>query len=517
MRRADFGFIVALLFILVFSTCAEGQTASTSQLIFRCASGSRLSSSTAGATETILFQRCSDGKFLRSTAGAAYAEIGSGTVTSVALSAPTGISVAGSPITTSGTLALSWDSQAASNFLASPSGSSGAPTFRVITTADVPAEFMTLTESNALYALKAGDTFTGNVNVPSLFGTSSIGAGTTTPCTLTSGASLTGTCVQVRSATGVGRAIASGQSSATYEMEDSGFATANQHVFQQLWNDGVWTWRAMNDNGSVRTTGPNWNTLTNVFTAANLTVTGTCTGCTGTGDVNGVGTWASRPAGGVNAGNTYQSTDAPYMQIDDGAALVYFGPRYRFFLPVLGDFSWINQGTATAEQTNGPVWMQGPGSGAWALRALVKTAPATPYTITIAIQAQFLADTQYGGFAWRESSSGKLVTCHYSQRPGFNGFYAANWTDANTHSADIASMTEPDSVYSGNRAGVNWIRAVDDGTNRKCSWSVDGIHFYEWYSAGSTTHMTANQVGFMLGNEVVSSTVQMNLYSWLQQ
>lgn len=63
---------------------------------------------------------------------------GSGTVTSVACTVPTGFSVSGSPVTTTGTLAISLDSQTANKFLASPNGSSGTPSFRVMVTGDLP-------------------------------------------------------------------------------------------------------------------------------------------------------------------------------------------------------------------------------------------------------------------------------------------------------------------------------------------------------------------------------------------
>lgn len=65
---------------------------------------------------------------------------GSGTVSSVAASVPTGFSVSGSPITTSGTLAITLDAQSGRKVLASPSdGSSGTPVFRALVTADLPA------------------------------------------------------------------------------------------------------------------------------------------------------------------------------------------------------------------------------------------------------------------------------------------------------------------------------------------------------------------------------------------
>ena len=63
-----------------------------------------------------------------------------GTVTSVGLSAPTAeFDIASSPITTNGTIALTWDNQTANKFLASPDGSTGQPSFRAMVAADVPS------------------------------------------------------------------------------------------------------------------------------------------------------------------------------------------------------------------------------------------------------------------------------------------------------------------------------------------------------------------------------------------
>lgn len=64
---------------------------------------------------------------------------GSGSVSSVALSAPNIFSVSGSPITSSGTLALSLVNQNANLVFASPaSGAAAAPTFRSLVSNDLP-------------------------------------------------------------------------------------------------------------------------------------------------------------------------------------------------------------------------------------------------------------------------------------------------------------------------------------------------------------------------------------------
>ncbi|MBI2900570.1 MAG: hypothetical protein HYY17_10315 [Planctomycetes bacterium] len=66
-------------------------------------------------------------------------QLTSGTVTSVALSMPGQFTVSGSPVTTSGTLTASWNSQAANTVFAAPNGAAGVPTFRALVAADIPS------------------------------------------------------------------------------------------------------------------------------------------------------------------------------------------------------------------------------------------------------------------------------------------------------------------------------------------------------------------------------------------
>jgi len=61
-----------------------------------------------------------------------------GTVTSVALSLPSFITVSGSPVTTTGTLTGTLASQTANTAFLAPNGAAGAPTFRAIVAADLP-------------------------------------------------------------------------------------------------------------------------------------------------------------------------------------------------------------------------------------------------------------------------------------------------------------------------------------------------------------------------------------------
>lgn len=77
-------------------------------------------------------------KFLRGDGTFADAP-GTGTVTSVACTVPSGFSVAGSPVSTSGTLAITADSAAANLVYATPNGSAGVPVLRALELADLPS------------------------------------------------------------------------------------------------------------------------------------------------------------------------------------------------------------------------------------------------------------------------------------------------------------------------------------------------------------------------------------------
>src|SRR6185312_11856253 len=84
----------------------------------------------------------------------------SGTVTSVGLTVPAEFSVSGSPVTTSGTLAVSKANQSANLVYAGPSsGAAAAPTFRALVTADIPAGGLVLISKQVASGSSASITF----------------------------------------------------------------------------------------------------------------------------------------------------------------------------------------------------------------------------------------------------------------------------------------------------------------------------------------------------------------------
>ncbi len=97
---------------------------------------------------------------------------GSGTVTSVALTVPSILSVSGSPITTSGTLAVTLATQSANTVFKGPnSGGAATPTFAALVDADIPD---TITVSN--YLPLAGGAMTGAITGATRYDSYSSGA-----------------------------------------------------------------------------------------------------------------------------------------------------------------------------------------------------------------------------------------------------------------------------------------------------------------------------------------------------
>lgn len=108
--------------------------------------------------------------------------VGTGTVTSVALSVPAGFTVSGSPVTTSGTLALGLSTQTANTVWAGPStGSPAAPAFRALVNADLPLSGVGAGTYSSVTVNTAGVVTAGSANqsLSTVTGTLAVGNGGT--------------------------------------------------------------------------------------------------------------------------------------------------------------------------------------------------------------------------------------------------------------------------------------------------------------------------------------------------
>jgi hypothetical protein len=201
---------------------------------------------------------------------------------------------------------------------------------------------------------------------------------------------------------------------------------------------------------------------------------------------------ANRDAAG-QAGRLYLPTEG-YVHQDNGSLWDMLS-LHRLTPPSSASFTWVNQGTSTVADTKGMMVLS-PQSSASAdsLRCLVKTAPATPYEITVAMMGVnpiYTNNSAIGqfGICWRESSSGKILTYGWGTTNYPLTFSYGQWTNYSTLSTNVYQYTAP--IMS-----PLWVRFSDDGTNRMVKVSSDGFNFVPVQAAqGRTVFCTADQVG----------------------
>jgi hypothetical protein len=199
--------------------------------------------------------------------------------------------------------------------------------------------------------------------------------------------------------------------------------------------------------------------------------------------------YAARPAAG-SACRLFLPGDGVAQYRDTGLSWGCWGPLFPFTEPVNGDFSWVNQGGASVDATNGGVYLYAPAGVGNQLRIRVMSAPATPYVVTAAFLSMNVYTGATGtahGLLWRQSSDGKLATFHLGGTA--NTIFSSKWTNETTFSATYAQMNM-------STTALTFMRIADDGTDRYCYYSEDGQHWLELHSVGRTDFLTADQIGF---------------------
>ncbi len=216
--------------------------------------------------------------------------------------------------------------------------------------------------------------------------------------------------------------------------------------------------------------------------------------------------------GSPNTGDVAFTNDSLYVCRYNGTGWDRFGGAIHtnFFDPNLITWSWVNQDTATVDSTNGYIYLQCvAGAGVHSINMRVKAVPTAPYTIDIALTWVGNCKNNvytFAGLVWRNSGSGQLITL--TMRGDGPFFMYDHWTDEHNYGGNL---------FSGNAlfyAGMPmfWVRLTDDTVNRKVYISKDGYHWEEFFSEGSGSFITPDQVGFWVDN--YNADGAMMLHSW---
>lgn len=276
------------------------------------------------------------------------------------------------------------------------------------------------------------------------------------------------------------------------------------------------TWTAVGGGGTGDVVGPASATADRIAvfdgTTGKLIKDGgtTIAGLTaGAGATISTSAFASPPSS-PSSGDLWLPTDSFYANRYSGSAWVPWGPIFPLTDPALAaPTTWVNQGTATVSSSLGPIVLTNDGGVSIALRA--KTAPATPYTITIICNATTTAAFGQVQFGFRESSSGKLTGI--GVMPSGN-LEIQKWNSPTSFNANYTTFG---AAYPSSYAkGLMFLQIADDGTTRYYRVSGDnGLTWRTAHSVGRTDFLTADQVYFGADNESGGSPYTvMVLHSW---
>jgi hypothetical protein len=207
----------------------------------------------------------------------------------------------------------------------------------------------------------------------------------------------------------------------------------------------------------------------------------------------------NKPAAGV-PGRIFLPTDAVYFERDNGSAWEKFGPLWSLTPPQVSDFpTWVNQGSATAVDNKGAIFMQTLGTiSATNVRAIVKNYPAPPFIVEMAfIPYVFRGDYYYstvGGLCIYDNVSAKLQTYGlYEAYPYLRGY---NYTSPTAAASLITGW--PSGNYPSQHVNLIWLKYEDDNTNRKISVSIDGYSWSQLVSLSRTDYLTPTHIGLFL-------------------
>lgn len=221
-------------------------------------------------------------------------------------------------------------------------------------------------------------------------------------------------------------------------------------------------------------------------------------------------------ASAANASRVFFLTDGYHALRSAGSAFAYFGPVHPLTQPPAG-FAWVNQGGATVTDVGALIVTAPTGGGGLRLRC--KSAPAVPYTLTVAFEWKVSAvNNSSCGFWFRQASTEELAGVIVQRITGNVEILSAKWTNATTFSAPYVSESAPGVLMQlGIAQHPVFLRLADDNTNRVISFSKNGRDFFQFHSVTRTDFLTADELCFGAGTAATGETSVNTLYSWKEE
>lgn len=219
------------------------------------------------------------------------------------------------------------------------------------------------------------------------------------------------------------------------------------------------------------------------------------------------GAFSARPAAAIN-GRLYMPNDGQTIDRDTGAAWEPWGPIYPLTKPDDTGFAWLNQGTSTLTDDKNGLFLLGAGSGnALNMAGRVKTAPATPYTVTALLQLGAIRKNGHQAGLWfRQAGAGTGQNRIYAffmaptiidvSDPGWGLFIGELSSPTGAFGSFLLSNCAIDPA-------LGWMRMTDNGTNLLFYVSSDGFNWTLVGTISRTSYMLQgpDQYGFFVNTQ----------------
>lgn len=161
--------------------------------------------------------------------------------------------------------------------------------------------------------------------------------------------------------------------------------------------------------------------------------------------------------------------------------------------PILTDYTWVNQGSATANDAGNGIYLNAPDSGSVQIRSLMRAVAAGDFDVKMRVKGLTSnAGTPAFGLVCYNSTSGRYLVL--SWQTNADSQYFQRWSSATAFSANLTT-------FGNGRGQVNWLRCTRVGGNITMYVSLDGLN---WISLGTDTEAayinaaggTLDMVGF---------------------
>jgi hypothetical protein len=218
---------------------------------------------------------------------------------------------------------------------------------------------------------------------------------------------------------------------------------------------------------------------------------------------------ASPPAVPIT-GDIWLPSDGRAIKRYNGSSWDSWGVLQRFGpVDAASAFTWDNQAGATlTDESDGTLLLTGAASAT--NHAVYQAMPASR-GLSVGMDYT-LPSGNYSmcGVGFRDSASGKYVIFRIVSYNGVINWFSTKYTNVTTESGNYGFA-----ALGSGHTGRLWVRMLDDGINRKCSYSGNGTDWTLAHSVGRADFITGDQIALWIAG-LTGGTPTMRVFQWIE-